>query len=268
MVIDVHVHTERLQTFRVNGPLDELLRDMDRAGVDMAVCIDSVALFYDSIEGNREFAKKLKPYQDRLRGYFSLSSARFGREALDLFQQGVEEWGLVGLKIYSWPYPGTDRVWLTIDNDDMYRFFEKAIELDVPVLAHTNPEETDSIASRYPELKLIMAHMGNTAIAEGNWHGAVHVAKRHPNVYLEICTSSNDLGILEHTVSELGAGRVLFGSDWPLFRQEYHLARVRSAAIPPEAQEQVLGGNAARLFKLPYSPASQDNNNGEAGQSS
>ena len=57
-------------------------------------------------------------------------------------------------------------------------------------------------------------------------------------------------GVFETVVALIGPEKVLFGTDFPLIKQERLLRQVEEAALPQEAKELVLGGNAARLLKL------------------
>ena len=71
--------------------------------------------------------------------------------AVALFEQAVKEWGAVGLKVY--PPNGYQA-----NDERCFPLYEKAIELDVPVLIHTGgniwawPEWVELVARRYPEL--------------------------------------------------------------------------------------------------------------------
>ena len=56
---------------------------------------------------------------------------------------------------------------------------------------------------------------------------------------------------IETFVGALGAERVLFGSGSPFRAIQSSINAVVAAAIPDEAKQAVLGGNAARLFDLP-----------------
>jgi predicted TIM-barrel fold metal-dependent hydrolase len=53
---------------------------------------------------------------------------------------------------------------------------------------------------------------------------------------------------LERTIETVGAGRVLFASLAPVFDQRLELARLLEAPLSDDERQQVLGGNAMRLF--------------------
>ncbi len=60
---------------------------------------------------------------------------------------------------------------------------------------------------------------------------------------------------LVSAVDALGAGRLLFGSDFPLVGQQAALEDVRGSGLDEPALASVLGGNAARLLGLPAAPS-------------
>ena len=154
-----------------------------------------------------------------------------------------------GLKIYSFSQPGTGLPFLSVDDPWMYPVLEKAMNCCIPVLAHSNPSECESLCERFPELILIMAHSGNTLHARGDWHLAIAVAKRHPNLLLDTSTSTADTDFIETAVEELGAERILYGSDWPLFDMGFAMARVQEADISESAKWMILGENIAKITR-------------------
>jgi predicted TIM-barrel fold metal-dependent hydrolase len=48
----------------------------------------------------------------------------------------------------------------------------------------------------------------------------------------------------------VGAGKVLFASDYPLMDISRPLEQARSAGLAPDVEERLLSGNAAKLFRL------------------
>jgi hypothetical protein len=79
---------------------------------------------------------------------------------------------------------------------------------------------------------------------------AIAVAEAHENIYLE--TSAMPYPPFIHTaVERVGPRRVLFGSDGPGCNPALELAKVRQAGLSADDEAMVLGGNAARLLKVP-----------------
>jgi predicted TIM-barrel fold metal-dependent hydrolase len=53
---------------------------------------------------------------------------------------------------------------------------------------------------------------------------------------------------LEMAARELGAGKLIFGSDGPEVDSRVELYKIRLLKFPPAEEAQVLGGNIARLL--------------------
>src|SRR5262245_31540538 len=83
---------------------------------------------------------------------------------------------------------------LPADDRHYYPFYEKCVELDVPVSIHASanwtmnrpsdlghPRHFDQVACDFPDLKLILSHAGYPWVLE-----ACLLAWKHPHVYLEL----------------------------------------------------------------------------------
>jgi predicted TIM-barrel fold metal-dependent hydrolase len=130
---------------------------------------------------------------------------------------------------------------------------EQMIEYDKPILIHTFVKAVDqlefestsrnvaNLAQRYPEAKIIMAHLGGEPC-----HGIRPVAK-YKNVWIDhsgTLVGSNDL---QHAIDLVGVDRILFGSDLPVgFACSY--GQVLEAKLTEEEREKILWKNTAKLF--------------------
>ncbi len=110
---------------------------------------------------------------------------------------------------------------------------------------HTDPEDVATLARRFPRVRIIMAHLTGCG-ARG-----VLAVKGCPNVWVDTSGAAPEAGLVEFAVAQIGAERVLHGSDAPIRDFHVSLARVRSAAIPERAKRLVLGENARDLLRLP-----------------
>ncbi len=124
-------------------------------------------------------------------------------------------------------------------------------ELKIPILFHP-PKVSDfhQIASLYPQIPFIMAHLGS--FASGNYAehlAAIDMAKRYANVYLET-SSVVFFEFLEMAVRELPPEKILFGSDGPLVDSRVELFKIRLLKLPKDHEAKVLSGNILRLLNL------------------
>ena len=243
MHIDSHVHLGSAQYVQMDADADVLLEIADQMGLDRLFVTHLTALFYEMREGNDLLGADLERHGDRLIGYATIPTHRLAEQACDEIRRCVEQYGMRGVKIYSNPD-------CSIVESSSTVIFETVAELDLIVLGHFTQAECDTLMQRVPEAKVIMAHMGGTPYAQGNWHLAVEVAARHENLYVDTASSMIDNGMLEHAVQHLGPEKILYGSDMPALDPWVQRAKVEGAEITDEAKRLILGGNIQRILGL------------------
>lgn len=247
MIIDAHVHTGGFGGYTT----EDVLHMADRAGFDMIFGTDVIALKYDMQEGNRQLAREMKKYPDRIIGYATISAARFCKDAVEEIERCYEEYGMRGLKIvHQVVGRGSYQLLVTLNEPAMYPIIAKAAELGMPVLAHSTPEECAGLLDAVPNAKIIMAHSGGCPTALGDWFRAIEVAKHYPNIYLDTASSQIDMGYVESAVSGVGAERVVFGTDMPLLDPFFGMAKVTGADLTEEQKELILGKNIQNLLGM------------------
>jgi predicted TIM-barrel fold metal-dependent hydrolase len=122
---------------------------------------------------------------------------------------------------------------------------------DLPVLIHCGhpvfslPWSIEELIVEFPDVKVVLGHMGHGNVIYIN--GAIDVAVRNPNVYLETSGMPMHTKILE-AVERVGPDRVMFGSDIPFHHPQVEIDRVLLAGLSPELLERVLSTNGRALF--------------------
>lgn len=244
MIVDAHVHTGGYNGFST----EDVLRLADRAGFDKIFATDITALDYDASEGNRKLAREMKLHPDRIIGYATITTARFGRSVVEEVQRCYEVYGMRGLKIvHQTAGLGSYSLLTTINEPAMFPIVAKAAEFKMPILAHSTPEECAGLCTAVPEAIIIMAHSGGCPTAMGDWFRAIEVARHYPNIYLDTASSQSDMGYLEALVAGVGAERVVFGTDMPLIDPFFGYAKVTGADLSDDDKALILGGNILRL---------------------
>ncbi len=120
--------------------------------------------------------------------------------------------------------------------------FSFANDYGAVVLMH--PEhimETVKIVNEFPEMKLILAHLGGV-----EWVQAIENAK-HGNVYAD--TSGNAScrnNVIEYTVKKVGSEKIFFGTD--AYSCAFQRGRIDYADISELDKENILYKNAQRVF--------------------
>lgn len=249
MIVDAHVHLGCLPSLNLSIDADGAIRMADAVGVDKIFCTHLASLSYDTFTGDELTLLAMRRFPGRILGYVTVSSPRHGTKMVEHVERYLGEYGFHGVKIYSHPKGvGSPEPWLSITDPYMYPILEKASDLQVPVLAHATPKECEAVCSLFPNVLLIMAHMGGTQIANGDWHAAIAVARTHPNLYLDATSSCVDFGMIEEAVRAVGPERVIWGSDMPLLDPRCQIQKIREAEIGEDSKRLVLGGNVERLL--------------------
>lgn len=131
---------------------------------------------------------------------------------------------------------------------------ERAVSMNVPILQHTwlkttgnepgesTPYDVVELAKRHPKAQIICGHTG------GNWELGIRIIRDQKNVYADLAGSDPTSGFVEMAVRELGAERVIYGSDVGGRSFASQLAKVLGADIPDDAKRLILGGNLCRLL--------------------
>ena len=114
----------------------------------------------------------------------------------------------------------------------------------------THPARVATIALAFPELRILVVHMGGAAFHDLS-AAAIAVAREHPNLTL-VGSAVRAIPILA-AVRALGADRVCFGSDTPFELMHVELAKYRALLedeLSATELEMVLGGAIARVLRL------------------
>lgn len=106
----------------------------------------------------------------------------------------------------------------------------------------STPFDIVELARRHPEVRLICGHSG------GDWERGIRVIRSTPNLFLEIAGSDPCSGFVEMAVRELGADRIIFGSDVSGRSFASQIAKVTGAAIPDSAKRLILRENLKGLL--------------------
>lgn len=141
----------------------------------------------------------------------------------------------------------------------LFRFFE---ETGAPVMTHSGcpnslPADFLPFADMHPGVRLLLAHLGNGAGAGQRADLQVRAiqAARHRNLWVDTSSGRSLIpGLVEWAVRELGADRILFGSDTPLYHVAMQHARIVHANLPDDARRLILRENAIQFFRLNQRP--------------
>ncbi len=244
MVIDGHNH--------LGGPdksdgktqsVNDIIARMDASGVDMAVVFP-----FNEAEPGASFARcndfiaaAVHAWPDRLIGFCRLDP-NAGRAAVDELVRSIRALGLMGVKLHPTAQD------FALDHPVLAEILAAAQDLEVPVVFDTGkkaspPAGIAALASRYPRLAVIMAHMNL-------YEESVAAARAAPNIFIGT-TGYFNLGRLGRAVGELGAERFIAGSDSPYIKMESEMGKFdRIALISERERRLILGENIMTVLNL------------------
>ena len=130
-----------------------------------------------------------------------------------------------------------------------------------------------ALAKALPDQSFVLDHIAKPEIARGRiepWAADLRRLAELPNVSCKLSGlvtearegwQPTDFGpYLDVALEAFGPGRLMFGSDWPVcllagtYADVAGLARQAIAALSSDEQDQVLGGNAARFYRIELEP--------------
>ena len=276
--IDMHVHIPRQpgleksdmeQTLRDYFKLGESVEDvenmakryesMDMLGV--LVSINSETSTGEKGDSNDYISEIVTSYPGRFIGFAAIDPWQ-EKKSVEELERAVKDLSLKGLKLHPVQqafYPNDEK---------FYPLYEKAMELNIPVLFHSGMAASgsgmaggggmklkysapipgmDDVAADFPNLTVIMAHPGWPWIEE-----QIAVALHKPNVYLDL-SGWLPRYIPKQLIDEANTRlqvKVLFGSDYPFITPDRWLKDWEQIPIKDEIQPKILYENARRALHI------------------
>lgn len=250
--IDADTHISPLNepvSFRV----ESLIEEMDRSGIDKSV-VWIQPPYMREIDSSLDYIyESVQKYRGRLIG-FGWANPHLGMEkSKEHIRKSLVDYQLYGVKLN-----GAQDSHYIDDEKTAFPLIEEiakyggALCLHVGVDAYdfTHPFRVAKVARRYPEMPILLAHMGGVGAPDVS-SACVEVAQECGNVFL-IGSQIGYFPVLK-AIKTLGASRVCYGSDMPYNSMRACFAAYQ-ALLKDEVSEEdaqlVLGGNIQNLFGL------------------
>jgi uncharacterized protein len=232
---------------------DDLLRSMDRAGIDRAVVMGfGWKEAADCTPGNEYIMESAGRSDGRLLPFITVVPG--GDEA----GEEIVRWAGAGLRGIGELYADSQG-FAPGESGALQGVVEACVEHELFLCVHVTepagheyagkdgngPAQVARFVATMPaELKLLLPHWGG---GFGFYEMMPEIAARTANCLYD-CAASHllyDERVYE-VMNRLAPGRVVFGSDFPLTTQTRMLRRVRAAGLDAADLEAMLGGNAVK----------------------
>lgn len=306
---DFSVSLERFRkAYQVMSDIDVDLRYMEEAGIDLAILSTGsfVSNGYEFCRVcNTGYGRVVRCHPQRFRGMIHVDPLDDATRNVDEIRRSVEELGLFGLALVS-SYGE-----ITLDDPVLDPLYESAMRFDMPIFVHptirtnlwggdrydmhtTISREYDILKSflellhgvlpRFPELKIVMAHLGGGfPTLKGRmlaWHQPAHIEipedyRRHglsirqaeelglvadfeakcKNVLFDSAGIGGWSPVIRAAFETLGADHLCFGTDYPYeLAQAPYVRKVLSdidgLAIADVDKRKFLNGNLRKMFRF------------------
>ena len=246
MILDAHSHLGEDVIFDCRHTEEDLLENNQKYGIAGGIVQPFIGRPY--MEVTRQYHDRIGQLCRNNRNYWGMASINphfrheeYAKEA----RRCIEKLGFIGLKLTPVSHA------VNPESRDGLFVFETARKLGVPVMVHTgygipfaDPQKLRKAAGLYPDVKMVIAHLGSSFYASQ----AIHLAQEYEQVYLE--PSGCGIGETYEALRALDGKKVMFSSDSPL-QIPTELAKYRTILERhPEWEEDIFWLTACGVFGI------------------
>lgn len=249
MIWDLHCHFSGVEGRTVDERMAKLIEYADRMQIERIVVFMGWPWSTDPSPDefrrqNDQVIQAISHWHDRAFGFAYLNPKHVD-ESLAEIDRCIRNGPLVGIKLW---------VARSCRDEALDAVITRTAALNAVIYQHTwfktggnrdgesTPDDMAILAARHPTVPLVCGHSG------GNWELGIRAVRKLPNVSVEIGGFDPTAGVIEMAVQEVGADRILYGSDAGGRSYASQLAKVMSADIPEADKQKILGGNLKRML--------------------
>lgn len=230
-----------------DGTREGLLRSMAEGGIDRALNCP-IATSPEQVFSIIKWASKINH-----RPIYSLASIHPDSSRPDLILSQIKEAGLSGIKLHP------EYQHFSLDDSRLEPIWEICCDAGLLIVLHagadfacsppyrTDPKAISSLIERYPDLKLVAAHLGSWQM----WENVSTFLAGTP-VYID---TSFTLGLLSdekimEIIQKHGERKVLFGTDAPWRSQKNDIELFHGLPLSDIEKRRIMWDNALELLEL------------------
>ena len=229
------------------GSVDTLIKQCEITGVEKCLVTSVATTPHHAQSINSFIATQVRLYPDRFIGFGSLHP-----DSEDLLGdvEHLIDAGLKGVKLHP------DIQNFKVDDPKVLKIFELCEKNSLPVLLHTgdyrfdnsNPDRVAKVLEGFPDLTIIGAHFGGWSV----WEEAAKKLTKYQNFYVDTCSSfyTLDKDTAKKLIEAYGTHRVIFGTDFPMWKQADELEQLFSLGLSESELKNILQMNLLRVLKL------------------
>jgi len=246
---DLHCHPVQGDT--PYKRMEKMVSYADRMGIER-MCIYMGYPFPGAIDSTPEQFRQdndnilaiLKDWGTRAFGFVYLNPHHL-KESLYELERCVADGPMVGIKLW---------VGWKCSKPELDPIVKRAAELKALIFQHcwfkaggndameSTPQDLVDLSLRHPGVPMVCGHTG------GNWELGIRAIREHRELYSGLAGSEPTAGYVEMGVRELGADRIIYGSDSEGRSFASQIAKVTGASITPEQKRMILRENLRNLL--------------------
>lgn len=249
MIWDLHCHLSGVPGRTPDERMAQLIEIADRMGIERLCVYMGMPWSRDPApdqlrKENDQVIQALSHWHHRAFGFVYLNPKHVEASLKEL-DRCVRDGPMMGVKLW---------VARECSAAELDPIIKRAAELKAVIFQHTwfkaagndpgesTPADMAALAARHPTVPLICGHTG------GDWERGIRAIRGHRNVSVDLAGSDPVAGFTEMAVRELGAERVIYGSDCGGRSFASQLSKVLGADIPDAAKKLILGENLKRMM--------------------
>lgn len=250
---DLHCH---LPSPRVGGgslveQMGRMLEIAERVGIEK-ICV-FLRTGGQGPNSDGQILDALERYRGRAFGFVWCNLPQV-QQSIDKLNRWVGDGPMVGLKL-----GGGSGICSKPEYDPV---FQRAVDLQAVIYQHTwiklggdpprpgggnlphesMPKDLVQVAARYPDYPFICGHTG------GDWELGIRTVRDQRNVSVELGGGYPTRGMVEMAVRELGAERIIYGSDVTGRSFSSQLGKVHGAEISDAEKQLIFSQNVRRIM--------------------
>ena len=238
---------------------------LDAAGIDGAVLVQAEDSLRDtayllSVAARHSFVRGVV-------GWIQLDTPAAAAEQLGDWSQDS---AFVGIRHLVHDDPRPDFLQLPAVRASLCLVAEAGFTFDIPDAFPGHLDQASQLAAALPGLRIVVDHLakpprGAGAERESRWERQLRQAAELPNITAKV--SGLRTSGAGYTIQELrrtweialdafGPERLLYGGDWPVsgpdrYGETLNVIEALAAELSPAENAALMGGNAARIYRLP-----------------
>ncbi len=233
---DSHGHLGRHFLLHIpDASAEELIAEMDRLGVEVAIIFSNGGITNDEVYGNGLVAAATVAHPERLLGFVTIHLNRPAAEVRRIIEEGFAQ-GMRGIKMELLGYPADQAA----HHPNVEVACACANERRSIIINHDwgQPERLLTLCHRYPDACFITGHASAANAA---------ATRQAANLYMST-SPVNGYGDVEDYVERAGAERIVLATDLSWNPVAWGLGPILYARIPIEDKRLILGGNIRRVL--------------------